>query len=151
MDDGEIEDLDSEGHRDMDYWKGFIIPAIFPFLSLICVILTIDMQITDYPILNKFFGGDDLLIFSLFSLFCSLIAWPIIGFNLPPPQDKGGRASAKFGMGTELQDIYDDLQIHNILVPLDGADHGTWCSIVNEKCLFDLTYDFLMDRQSIEI
>ena len=56
------------------------------------------MQITDYPILNKFFGGDDLLIFSLFSLFCSLIAWPIIGFNLPPPQDKGGKASAKFGM-----------------------------------------------------
>ena len=56
MDDGGIEELDSEVHRDMDYWKGFIIPAIFPFISLICVILTIDMQITDYPILNKFFG-----------------------------------------------------------------------------------------------
>ena len=98
MDDGEIEDLEPEGHRDMDYWKGFIIPAIFPFISLICVILTIDMQITDYPILNKFFGGDDLLIFSLFSLLCSVIAWPIIGFSLPPPQDKGGQASAKFGM-----------------------------------------------------
>ena len=98
MDDGEIEDLDSQDHRDVDYWKGFIIPAIFPLLSLICVILTIDMQITDYPIFNKFFGGDDLLIFSLFSLFCSLIAWPIIGFNLPPPQDKGGKASAKLGM-----------------------------------------------------
>ena len=54
MDDVEIEDVDSENHRDMDFWKGFIIPAIFPFLSLICVILTIDMQITDYPILNKF-------------------------------------------------------------------------------------------------
>ena len=98
MDDGEIEELDFEDHRDMDYWKGLIIPAIFPLLSLICVILTIDMQITDYPILNKFFGGDDLLIFSLFSLLCSLIAWPIIGFSLPAPQDRGGRASAKFGM-----------------------------------------------------
>ena len=98
MDDVEIEDVDSENHRDMDFWKGFIIPAIFPFLSLICVILTIDMQITDYPILNKFFGGDDLLIFSLFSLLSSLIAWPIIGFNLTSPQDKGGRASAKIGM-----------------------------------------------------
>ena len=98
MNDGEIAELDSEVHRDMDYWKGFIIPAIFPFLSLICVILTIDMKITDYPILNKFFGGDDLLIFSLFSLFCSLKAWPIIGFNLPPPHDKGGKTSAKFGM-----------------------------------------------------
>ena len=98
MSDVEIEDLNSENRRDMDFWKGFIIPAIFPFLSLIGVILTIDMQITDYPILNKFFGGDDLLMFSLFSLLCSSIAWPIIGFSLAPPLDKGGRASVKFGM-----------------------------------------------------
>ena len=98
MGDVEIEDLNSKNHRDMDFWKGFIIPAIFPLLSLICVILTVDMQITDYPILNKFFGGDDLLIFSLSCLLCSLIAWPIIGFSLPPPQDKGGKASAKVGM-----------------------------------------------------
>lgn len=59
--------------------------------------------------------------------------------------------STAYSEATELQGIYDDLQIHNTLVPSEGADHGAWCSTVNEKCLLDLTYDFLMDRQSIDI
>jgi len=35
-------------------------------------------------------------------------------------------------------------------VPLEGANHGAWCSTVEGKCLFDLTYEFLIDRQGIE-
>ena len=58
----------------------------------------IDMQIVDYPLLNRFFGGDDLLIFSLMGLLGSLISWPLIGFNLPPPYHEGGKASARFGL-----------------------------------------------------
>ena len=42
----------------------------------------------DYPLLDKFFGGEDLLIFSLCNLFLAAIAWPIIAFNLPPPTMK---------------------------------------------------------------
>ena len=59
--------------------------------------------------------------------------------------------STAYSEATELQGIYDDLQIHNTLVPLEGADHGAWCSTVEGKCLFDLTYEFLIDRQGIEI
>ena len=83
-------------------WVNGLVPRaeakVAPIISLICVILTIDMQITDYPALNKFFGGDDLFIFSLMSLLASLIAWPIIGFSLRPPYQEGGRASAKLGL-----------------------------------------------------
>ena len=94
MDDAFNEDLDTKIVRDSNFWKGLIIPALLPFFFLICVILTIDMQIVNYPLLNTFFGGDDLFIFSAGNLFLSLIAWPFIGAKMPPPYDEGGRISS---------------------------------------------------------
>ena len=98
MSDEVTENLETKTPKDLNFWKGLIIPAFFPFVFLICVILTIDMQIVDYPLLNRFFGGDDLLIFSLFGLLCTLIAWPMIGFNMPPPYHEGGKVSAKIAL-----------------------------------------------------
>ena len=98
MDEKATEALETKNPEDLNFWKGFIIPAFFPVLFLICVILTIDMQIVDYPMLNRFFGGDDLFIFSLFNLLVSLIAWPVIGYNLPPPYHEGGKVSATIGL-----------------------------------------------------
>ena len=98
MDEETAEALKIKNPKDLNFWKGFIIPAFFPVFFLICVILTIDMQIVDYPMLNRFFGGDDLFIFSLFNLLVSLIAWPIVGYNLPPPYSEGGKVSATIGL-----------------------------------------------------
>lgn len=94
MDDAVNEDLNTKIVKDSNFWKGLIIPALLPFFSLICVILTIDMEIVDYPLLNMFFGGDDLFFYSLTALFFSLITWPFIGAKMPPPYHEGGKVSS---------------------------------------------------------
>jgi len=94
MDEAVNEDLDTKIVWDSNFWKGVIIPALLPLFFLICVILTIDMEIVDYPLLNMFFGGDDLFIFSAGNLFLSLIAWPFIGAKMPPPYHEGGKVSS---------------------------------------------------------
>lgn len=48
-----------------------------------------------------------------------------------------------------LQDIYDSLGIHSELVTLEGHGHGAWDARVDGKGLFDLTFDFLMERQNL--
>ena len=50
-----------------------------------------------------------------------------------------------------LQDIYESLGIHSELVTLEGHGHGAWNAVVGEKGLFELSYDFLMERQNLEI
>ena len=50
-----------------------------------------------------------------------------------------------------LQDIYDSLGIHSELVTLEGHGHGAWNAVVDGKGLFELSFDFLMERQSLEI
>ena len=50
-----------------------------------------------------------------------------------------------------LQDIYDSLGIHSELVTLEGHGHGAWNAVVDEKGLFELSFDFLMERQNLEI
>ncbi|MCP4521340.1 MAG: carboxylesterase family protein [Cytophagales bacterium] len=49
----------------------------------------------------------------------------------------------------ELQGIYDSLGIHNELVTLEGFGHGAWNAKVNDKNLFELSFDFLTDRQKL--
>ena len=54
----------------------------------------------------------------------------------------------------ELQSIYDSLGIYNKLVTLlkpngDPAGHGAWNAIVDGKGLFEMSFDFLVDRQQL--
>ena len=56
----------------------------------------------------------------------------------------------------ELQGIYNDLGIHNKLVTLlqpngDPAGHGAWDAIVDGKGLSELTFDFLAERQKLNV
>jgi len=50
-----------------------------------------------------------------------------------------------------LQDIYDSLGIYNELVTLEGHGHGAWNAVVDGKGIFELSFDFLIDRQKLDI
>ena len=56
-----------------------------------------------------------------------------------------------FSEATELQDIYDSLGIYNELVPLEGQDHGAWNAQVDGKGLFEMSYDFIVLSQKLNI
>ncbi len=49
----------------------------------------------------------------------------------------------------ELQSIYDSLAIYSELVTLDGYGHGAWNATVDGKGLFELSFDFLVERQDL--
>ncbi len=56
----------------------------------------------------------------------------------------------------ELQSIYDSLGIHNTLATLtkpNGAPigHGAWNGVLDSKGLFELTFDFLVERQNLNV
>ena len=51
----------------------------------------------------------------------------------------------------ELQGIYDSLGIHNELVTLVGEGHGAWNATVNGKGLFEMSYDFIVERQNLNV
>ena len=50
-----------------------------------------------------------------------------------------------------LQEIYDSLGVHNELVTLEGHGHGAWTARVGGEGLFDLSFEFLMDRQNLTL
>ena len=56
-----------------------------------------------------------------------------------------------FSEAVELQEIYDPLGVYTQLVPLEGAGHGAWDAEVGGKGLFELTFDFLVERQILAI
>ena len=47
--------------------------------------------------------------------------------------------------------IYDSLAIHNELVTLEGFGHGAWNAVVDGKGLSELTFDFLVERQNLNV
>lgn len=51
----------------------------------------------------------------------------------------------------ELQGIYDSLGIHSELVTLEGFGHGAWNATENGKGLFEMSFDFLVDRQNLRL
>ena len=51
----------------------------------------------------------------------------------------------------EVQDIYDSLGIHSELVTLEGEGHGAWDATVDGKGLYELSYDFLVERQGLNM
>lgn len=56
-----------------------------------------------------------------------------------------------FSEAEELQAIYDSLGVYSQLIPLEGAGHGAWSATVDGKNLFELTFDFLAERQGLSI
>ncbi len=51
----------------------------------------------------------------------------------------------------ELQGIYNALGIYNELATLDGHGHGAWDAEVNGKELYELSFDFLVKRQDLNV
>ena len=46
----------------------------------------------------------------------------------------------------DIQETYDSLGIHSELVTLEGHGHGAWEAKVDGKNLYELSYEFLMER-----
>ena len=59
--------------------------------------------------------------------------------------------TTNFSEATELQEIYDSLGIYNELVSLEGEDHGAWNAEVNGKGLFEMSFDFIVSRQNLNV
>ena len=59
--------------------------------------------------------------------------------------------STPYSEALELKEIYDPLGVYNKLVPLEGEGHGAWHAEVDGKGLFELTFDFLVERQNLVI
>ena len=59
--------------------------------------------------------------------------------------------STPFSEPVELQAVYDPLGIHSEPVPLEGKGHGAWNAIVSGKGLFELSFDFMVDRQNLTV
>lgn len=51
----------------------------------------------------------------------------------------------------ELQEMYDSLGVHSELVTLEGRGHGAWNAKVDGKGLSELSYDFLVERQGLNL
>ncbi len=56
----------------------------------------------------------------------------------------------------ELQSIYDSLGIHNTLATImqpngQPAGHGAWNGVIDGKGLYELTFDFLVERQDLNV
>ena len=60
-------------------------------------------------------------------------------------------ASTPFAESEEFQGIYDDLGVYSELVPLEGEDHGAWDAEVDGKGLYELSFDFIVDRQGLDL
>lgn len=59
--------------------------------------------------------------------------------------------STPFSEATELEGIYDSLGIYNELVPLEGAGHGAWNAQVEGLSLNELTFNFIVERQNLNV
>lgn len=74
----------------------------------------------------------------------------------------GSKVVPPYQEALELQNIYDSLGIYNelatIMVPdnsnpsvLVDAGHGAWNGEVNGKGIFELSFDFLVERQNLTV
>jgi acetyl esterase/lipase len=60
-------------------------------------------------------------------------------------------ATTPFSEATELQDIYNLLNVYNQLIPLEGQGHGAWNAEVDGKGLFEMSFDFIVERQFLQV
>ncbi len=56
-----------------------------------------------------------------------------------------------YSEATELSGIYDSIGVYHELVPLEGAGHGAWGATVDGKSLSDMSFDFLVERQNLNV
>ncbi len=56
-----------------------------------------------------------------------------------------------FSEATELDSIYNSLGIYHEVYPLEGEGHGAWSAEVDGLGLFDLSFEFLVERQNLTI
>ena len=51
----------------------------------------------------------------------------------------------------ELQEIYDSIGVYSEFVSLEGARHGAWGATVDGKSLSDMSFDFIVSRQNLQV
>ncbi|NTS78140.1 alpha/beta hydrolase [Catenovulum sp. SM1970] len=51
----------------------------------------------------------------------------------------------------ELQEIYNSLGIYSKLATLEGEGHGAWSATINGKGLSEMSFDFIVERQSLTV
>ena len=56
-----------------------------------------------------------------------------------------------FSEATELEQLYDSQGIYHEIYPLDGRGHGAWDATVDGKGLSELSFDFLVARQGLQV
>lgn len=56
-----------------------------------------------------------------------------------------------FSEATEMDSIYNTLGIYHELVPLVDKGHGAWNATISGKSLFEMSFDFLVDRQNLKV
>ena len=56
-----------------------------------------------------------------------------------------------FSEGSELDSIYNSLGIYHEFVPLIDQGHGAWNATVNGKGLSEMTFNFLVERQNLNV
>lgn len=52
---------------------------------------------------------------------------------------------------TELQATYNDIGVYSKLITLQDEEHGAWDAEVDGKGLFELSFDFLVERQGLVV
>lgn len=57
--------------------------------------------------------------------------------------------STPYTEATEIESIYNTLGIYNELATLENHGHGAWHATVDGKGLSELTFDFIVERQSL--
>jgi para-nitrobenzyl esterase len=56
-----------------------------------------------------------------------------------------------FSSAEDLKTIYETNEVDFIYYPLEGRGHGPWGATVNGKSLSDLSFDFIVDNQNLNV
>lgn len=56
-----------------------------------------------------------------------------------------------FSSAEDLKTIWETNEIDFVYYPLEGRGHGAWGSTVNGKSLSDLSFDFIVENQSLNV
>ena len=59
--------------------------------------------------------------------------------------------TTSFSEATELQELYYLSNVHNELVALEGEGHGAWHAKVDDKGLFEMSFEFIVARQYLQL